>query len=410
MIKRRNTTLLAAVAVPALLLASQAATAAAGDWDLRLGLGWSSPEGSTTSLPSGINVPGGVGTNAGLRTGNDGPVLFGDVTWHFTEHLAAEFWMNANFDSDIDLKGDAGQVSLGRYDYTSPMVNLQWHFMPDSTFRPYIGGGVHYTLVSNTDSRLSIDDEFGWTLGGGVDIGNPRRGWFANLFVKYLDASANAKLTAGTGPGISLPIFPPQPTTPNLAQYPGQFNLSSWYYGIGVGYKFGQKEAAYVAPVAAVAAPVAAAPRGPVDADGDGVADGLDQCPNTPRGDRVGPAGCSCDVSIQLAFEFDSATLTAADKAELDRVATRLQQLKFVGGEAGGHTDSTGDDAYNLDLSKRRAQAAVDYLATKGVASTRVTVVGYGEAAPVADNATAEGRAMNRRVVLRRTDCGPAPR
>jgi outer membrane protein OmpA-like peptidoglycan-associated protein/outer membrane protein W len=397
-----------AAGVAALVLGAATFAAHADDWSVRLGGAWSSPEGSSAALPPGINVPGGVGTNAGLRTGNDGPVLFGDVTWHFTEHLGLEFWMNANFDSDIDLKGSTGQVSIGKYDYTSPMLNLQWQFMPDSRFRPYIGAGVHYTLVSNTDSRLSVDDEFGLTVGGGVDFGSPHRGWFGNVFLKYVDASANARLTAGTI-GVQPPIFPAPPgSTPG--NYPGQFNLTSWYYGIGVGYKFGREEEPYVAPVAAaVAAPVAAAPRGPVDADGDGVADGLDQCPNTPRGDRVGAAGCSCDVSIQLAFEFDSATLTAADKAELDRVATRLQQLKFVGGEAGGHTDSTGDDAYNLDLSKRRAQAAVDYLATKGVASTRVTVVGYGEAAPIADNATAEGRAKNRRVVLRRTDCGPPP-
>ena len=119
--------------------------------------------------------------------------------------------------------------------------------------------------------------------------------------------------------------------------------------------------------------------------------------------------GCSCDVSVQLTFEFNSATLAASDKTQLDRVAARLQELKFVGGEAGGYTDSTGDDAYNLDLSKRRAQAAVDYLASKGVSTSRITVVGHGEANPVGYNSTPAGRTQNRRVVLRRTDCGPAP-
>ena len=143
------------------------------------------------------------------------------------------------------------------------------------------------------------------------------------------------------------------------------FMASAW------GYRFGT-EPAVARPAAVVAAPAvaAAAPRAPLDSDGDGVVDGVDQCPNTPRGERVGPAGCSCDVSIQLAFEFDSATLTAADKAELDRVAVRLQELKFVGGVAAGHTDSVGEEAYNLDLSKRRAQAAVDYLATRGVSAS----------------------------------------
>jgi outer membrane protein OmpA-like peptidoglycan-associated protein len=112
---------------------------------------------------------------------------------------------------------------------------------------------------------------------------------------------------------------------------------------------------------------------------------------------------------VQLNFAFNSAELSSDDKTQLDRVAARLKELKFVGGEAGGYTDNSGDAAYNLDLSKRRAQAAMDYLGTKGIAENRVTVVGYGEANPIADNASPEGRAQNRRVVLRRTDCGPPP-
>jgi len=75
---------------------------------------------------------------------------------------------------------------------------------------------------------------------------------------------------------------------------------------------------------------------------------------------------------------------------------------------ATGHTDDVGDEAYNLKLSERRAQAVVDYLAAKGVASGRVTAIGMGETKPLADNSTEEGRAQNRRVTIRRTDCGPA--
>ena len=125
-------------------------------------------------------------------------------------------------------------------------------------------------------------------------------------------------------------------------------------------------------------------------------------------GRRVGPHGCSCDVTIRTHFAFDSAELTAEDKAELDRVATRLTELEFVGGTATGHTDSVGDEAYNQKLSERRAQAVVDYLHAKGVAAGRITAIGMGEAKPLADNATEEGRAQNRRVTIRRTDCGPA--
>jgi outer membrane protein OmpA-like peptidoglycan-associated protein len=95
--------------------------------------------------------------------------------------------------------------------------------------------------------------------------------------------------------------------------------------------------------------------------------------------------------------------------AALDGVATRLAELNFETGEVGGYADSTGDDAYNVELSLRRAQSAIDYLVTKGIAAGRLTAVGYGEANPIADNATAEGRALNRRAVFRRADCAPAP-
>ena len=182
---------------------------------------------------------------------------------------------------------------------------------------------------------------------------------------------------------------------------------------IGLGWIF----PAHTEPVVAAAPAPAPAPaprpapppvaKAPADSDGDGVPDTADKCPGTPAGTRVGPHGCACDVSVQLQFEFDSAVLTAEDKVQLDQAAARLVELNFVEGVADGYADSVGDDAYNLALSQRRAQAVVDYLASKGVATGRMAATGHGEADPIADNSTAEGRAQNRRVVIRRTDCGP---
>lgn len=168
------------------------------------------------------------------------------------------------------------------------------------------------------------------------------------------------------------------------------------------------------APAPAPAPAVAAAPAAPVkcpDADRDGVCDADDACPNTPPGKRVDTAGCDCDYTLQTHFATNSAELTAADKASLDQLADTLnsQKLKFVSGEIDGYTDSTGSDAYNLGLSKRRADAVAQYLNGKGVTTgQRFGTRGYGEASPIADNGTADGRAQNRRVVIRRTDCGPA--
>ena len=181
-----------------------------------------------------------------------------------------------------------------------------------------------------------------------------------------------------------------------------------WSLNLGFEYLFG-RPAKPVAPVAAVVAPVVAAapppPPPPADTDGDGVVDPQDQCPDTPKGDRVGPQGCSCDITRQVQFKTSSAELTDGDKEILDEVAETLTRLKFVSGTVVGHTDSTGPEAYNQALSERRAQAVATYLEGKGIAVGRLAVSGAGESEPIADNTTAEGRAQNRRVVLTRTDC-----
>lgn len=139
------------------------------------------------------------------------------------------------------------------------------------------------------------------------------------------------------------------------------------------------------------------------DSDGDGVPDYKDNCPNTPMGAKVDKFGCEMAKPMTAInstadnFDFDSAKLKDAMMSVLDAVATKLKGNQAV--EVIGHTDSTGPASYNQGLSERRAQAAADYLSSKGVSN--MTIKGMGESAPVADNATREGRAMNRRVEIR---------
>lgn len=144
----------------------------------------------------------------------------------------------------------------------------------------------------------------------------------------------------------------------------------------------------------------------PLDSDGDGVPDYMDECPGTPAGAKVDAKGCeiTADVVINVTtdhFDFDSATLKPAMETELDDVAAKIaaspgdETLQIV-----GHTDATGTESYNQGLSERRAQAAADYLAGKGVSPSSMTVTGLGESSPIADNGTRDGRAMNRRVEI----------
>jgi len=141
-----------------------------------------------------------------------------------------------------------------------------------------------------------------------------------------------------------------------------------------------------------------------LDGDGDGVVDSKDKCPNTPKGDKVDAVGCSLTARLEVFFANNSDVLQPQSYADLDRAVAFLRDVPSVTGVIEGHTDSNGSDAYNQSLSDRRAKAVLDYILSKGVDPARLNSRGLGESDPVADNATPEGRAQNRRVVLRRTD------
>lgn len=99
-------------------------------------------------------------------------------------------------------------------------------------------------------------------------------------------------------------------------------------------------------------------------------------------------------------FDTDSANLKPESDETLGQIVDLLRIRPEMALFVDGHTDSEGEDAYNHDLSTRRAQAVVAWLLGKGIAENRLEARGFGEAEPVADNATEEGRAWNRRVEL----------
>lgn len=104
-----------------------------------------------------------------------------------------------------------------------------------------------------------------------------------------------------------------------------------------------------------------------------------------------------------VTFAVDSTTISPAFQKTLDEIAISLKQYPDSLIDVYGHTDSTGSDAYNQSLSERRAKAVADYLAMRGVSSSRIRSQGFGEQYPVASNDTAEGRALNRRVEIKIT-------
>jgi outer membrane protein OmpA-like peptidoglycan-associated protein len=102
-------------------------------------------------------------------------------------------------------------------------------------------------------------------------------------------------------------------------------------------------------------------------------------------------------VLRNIFYEFNKATLTPESKTELANLVQLLTENPTLRVELGAHTDSKGSDTYNQSLSEKRAQSVVDYLAQAGIPSDRLVAKGYGEAQPIADNGTEEGRKENRR-------------
>ncbi len=147
------------------------------------------------------------------------------------------------------------------------------------------------------------------------------------------------------------------------------------------------------------AAPSRPAVEGCPDADGDGICNADDACPNTPEGVWVNLKGCELELVVY--FDYDKSNIRSDQAPKLDEVAAVMMKHDDLKLKLEGHTDSIASESYNQALSERRAKSVFNYLTNKGVDGSRLSWTGYGETRPAASNATAEGRAKNRRVELK---------
>jgi len=305
---------------------------------------------------------------------------------------------------------------------TEGSLNILFSFSPYSNFSPYLIGGVG---MMHTDS----------------DLQDPESSTLGNL-------GAGLKIRFGDSP-VSLRL-----------EYRERFETANTdsnhdsIASLGLQFAFGGQEPPPPAPIVqqdgdadgdGVADSRDACPNTPagqrvdargclLDGDGDGVTDNNDQCPDTFRGAAVDARGCELDddrdgivnrldncpnttagvpVDIKgceireiielpgVNFESNSDRLIPGTESVLHEAAATLRRNPDLVVEVAGHTDSVGSDTNNASLSERRAITVRDFLLNLGVSSTNLTARGYGEGQPVASNETPEGRAQNRRVELR---------
>ncbi|WP_040391086.1 OmpA family protein [Cellvibrio sp. BR] len=278
-------------------------------------------------------------------------------------YVLNENWTLEAVASKWDSETQAGAVDV---DGTQYRLDALYNINTESLWRPYVAFGVgdqerEFNAAipsSERDTLLNLGAGVKRSLGGNWEFRTDVRA-FNSLDNEYTDLALNA----------------------------------------GISYLFGGSPA----PVKAAPAP---APVVEKDSDGDGVFDSKDQCPNTPSTHKVDAVGCSLKltetVAIELNITFDTAksVIKPDFEGEVAKLATFMDQYADTQVTVEGHTDSQGSDAYNQKLSQSRADAVKAALITKyGIAADRVNAIGYGEAKPVADNMTADGREQNRRVV-----------
>jgi len=294
---------------------------------------------------------------------------------------------------DIELNGISSKHKLNgnNLSLSGGGVDLNRVFNRDNAVTPFIGLGFGYMGAS---SHANNDGGATAALGVGLigDLMTLESGtklqWRADAKWRYLAVNGKGGNYVDTiaGLGLQLAFGGSRPVVAAPAAAPAP--------------------APAPAPVAAPAPrPAGAAPPPPpADDDQDGVPNNIDRCPTTPRGDKVDAQGCSLRARLKVFFAHDSAKLMPESFADLDVLVSFLKDAPAVTGIFEGHTDSNGSDAHNQGLSQRRADSVKKYVVSKGIDAGRVSTKGYGESQPEADNATAEGRAQNRRVIFQRTD------
>lgn len=147
-----------------------------------------------------------------------------------------------------------------------------------------------------------------------------------------------------------------------------------------------------------------------LDDDQDGIPNAMDDCPDTSSGAKVDEFGCyvmireTKEVSLRVEFESNSSNVTPNSRPEIERIARFMREYPLTEIKIEGHTDDTGEAAYNQWLSQQRANAVVKVLTEQyGIDASRVSATGYGQSRPIVVNNGEENRAKNRRVTAKIT-------
>jgi OOP family OmpA-OmpF porin len=297
---------------------------------------------------------------------------------------------------------DALGTDSGHDNASSAMANLWYDFKASSgvfsVLHPYLGAGVGavrswYSAPVLGPVAIAPDyaTEFAYQVGGGLGFAITRN------FTLSLDYRHLWALRGSFHDTVGLALPPGESLRQRYSADTALLSLR---------YTFGHAQPAAAPPPPPPPPPPVAAPTPPPPpaqpAAAPPAAAVAPPC-QPPAGFEV-DANCHIidqDIVVRAVdFAFDSARLTNPAQQTLDAVAASLARQPTLRVEIQGYTDSRGPADYNVRLSQQRADAVKDYLISKGVNGDSLQARGYGKADPIASNATAQGRAQNRRVVF----------
>ena len=304
--------------------------------------------------------------------------------------LNSNLWVEGQFFGDTI---ETGKFGTDNYQ-TGGGVDFHFAFGQRSEFTPFLiigGGGVYNDIAGTKDDELTpyLNVGLGFTKSiFGFD--NLRlRGEVRAVYDDFQEGQTDFRAGLGLEMGLgSAPVKEPEVV---IREVPVEKIVIQEVPVERIVIKEVPAPAPEVVPVS-------------VDDDGDGVVNERDKCPNTLKGARVDGNGCVVEQTLtirDITFENNSARLTANAQRLMENVVAFLRSDSTARISISGHTDSVASDAYNMKLSRSRANEVRDYLVGYGIDASRLDAAGYGESRPVATNATAEGRELNRRVEFR---------
>ena len=286
----------------------------------------------------------------------------------------------------VYLKGDT-ETNTGDADFDQWRVDGLYHMASDNNFTPYwlIGAGEHTleeTSLERDESFVNYGVGFKYAFNDVASLRSDVRG------ITSLDESqTELAVTLGLQFLLGGSSAAPEPVAPLDGDGDGISDAVDNCLSTPAGVSVDAQGCA-------------------LDSDNDGVANYKDSCPNSEAGAKVNNEGCyiilteTHEINLQVNFANNSSVVPAGYFDEIKAVANFMIEYPTTDVVVEGYTDSNGSSTYNQNLSERRATAVADVLVNSfAVTPSRVSAVGYGEARPIADNDTAEGRSANRRVV-----------